>query len=61
MSRLSDRLAAVKGEGRKILVPFITGDYPDRDTFVALLLEAQEAGAEWRWASPFPIPAPTAP
>jgi tryptophan synthase alpha chain len=46
MNRLSERLAQVKSEGKKILVPFITGDYPDRETFVALLLETQNAGAD---------------
>jgi len=45
MSRL-ERLARAKGEGRKLLVPFFTGGYPDAETFAALLFEAEAAGAD---------------
>lgn len=32
--------------GRKVLVPFFTACYPDRDKFIELLLAAQAAGAD---------------
>lgn len=46
MSRLEATLRAARDSGRKILVPFLTGDYPDRETFLALLLTAEAAGAD---------------
>lgn len=46
MNRLESTLRSARDAGRKLLVPFFTGAYPDRDTFVALLLEAQAAGAD---------------
>lgn len=46
MSRLEAVLRAVRDRGRKALVPFLTGGYPDRATFRRLLLEAQAAGAD---------------
>lgn len=48
--RKSNRLETITFEknraGRKVLVPFFTACYPDRDKFVELLLAAQEAGAD---------------
>lgn len=46
MNRLEASLRSARGAGRKLLVPFFTGAYPDRDTFVELLLAAQAAGAD---------------
>ncbi|GAB4278503.1 MAG: tryptophan synthase subunit alpha [Deferrisomatales bacterium] len=46
MSRLEEALRQVRRRGRKALVPFFTGGYPTRETFGALLLEAQAAGAD---------------
>ena len=46
MNRLESTLRGARDVGRKLLVPFFTGNYPDRDTFVDLLLEAQAAGAD---------------
>jgi len=46
MSRLETALRIARNGGRKLLVPFFTGDYPDRQTFRRLLLEAQAAGAD---------------
>ncbi len=46
MNRLESTLRGARDAGRKLLVPFFTGHYPDRDTFVDLLLEAQAAGAD---------------
>ncbi len=46
MNRLEQHLRAVRDQGRKILVPFLTGGYQDRDTFVRLLLACQDAGAD---------------
>ncbi|MDW7710532.1 MAG: tryptophan synthase subunit alpha [Deferrisomatales bacterium] len=46
MSRLEETLRAARDRGRKLLVPFFTGEYPDRGTFRLLLLEAQAAGAD---------------
>jgi tryptophan synthase alpha chain len=46
MSRLRTVAAATRERGRKALVPFCTGGYPDRETFVKLLLEAQASGAD---------------
>ncbi len=46
MSRLEASLRAARSRGRKLLVPFFTGDYPDRQTFVTLLLAAQRSGAD---------------
>lgn len=45
-SRLETTLRAARDRGRKLLIPFFTGEYPDRETFRALLLEAQGAGAD---------------
>ncbi len=46
MNRLERHLRAARDRGRKLLVPFLTGGYPDRDTFVRLLLACQDAGAD---------------
>jgi len=46
MSRLETVLRCARDRGRKLLVPFFTGDYPDRPTFRRLLLEAQAAGVD---------------
>ena len=46
MSRLEAALCRVRETGRKALVPFLTGGYPDRETFVELLLAAEAAGAD---------------
>ena len=46
MSRLEASLRTARSRGRKLLVPFFTGDYPDRQTFVPLLLAAQRSGAD---------------
>jgi tryptophan synthase alpha chain len=46
VSRLEERLRAAKDAGKKILVPFFTGCYPDCGTFVELLLAAERAGAD---------------
>jgi tryptophan synthase alpha chain len=46
VGRLQDSLAAAKSGGRKILVPFLTGEYPDRDTFVSLLHAVESSGAD---------------
>lgn len=46
MSRLEDVLRAARQRDRKCLVPFFTGGFPDRETFVGLLLEAEAAGAD---------------
>lgn len=46
MNRLEDTLRAARTRGRKILVPFLTGCWPDRGTFVSLLLAVQAEGAD---------------
>jgi len=46
VSRLETALRAARDRGGKLLVPFFTGEYPDRETFRLLLLEAQAAGAD---------------
>jgi len=46
MNRLETTLRAARDAGRKLLIPFFTGGYPDRQTFRRLLLEAQAAGAD---------------
>ncbi len=46
MSRLETALQARLERGGKILVPFLTGGFPDMDTFRALLHTAGEAGAD---------------
>lgn len=46
MNRLETTLRAAREAGRKILVPFLTGGYPDRETFLRLLLTAEAAGAD---------------
>ncbi len=46
MNRLEATLGAARAAGRKLLVPFLTGGYPDRETFLRLLLATQAAGAD---------------
>ncbi len=46
MSRLETALRSARSGGRKLLVPYLTGGYPDRDTFVRVLEAFQEAGAD---------------
>ncbi|MBI5016558.1 MAG: tryptophan synthase subunit alpha [Deltaproteobacteria bacterium] len=46
MNRLETRLRAARDGGRKILVPFFTGCWPDPATFVRLLLTAEAEGAD---------------
>ncbi len=46
MSRLEAALRRARETGRKALVPFLTGGYPDLETFADLLLAAQAAGAD---------------
>jgi len=46
MSRLETVLREARGRGRKILVPFLTGGYPDRETFLDLLAALEGAGAD---------------
>ena len=46
MNRLETAMRAARDAGRKILVPFLTGGYPDRETFVSLLVEAESAGSD---------------
>lgn len=46
MNRLESHLRDRRGAGRKLLLPFLTAGYPDRGTFVDLLLACQAAGAD---------------
>lgn len=46
MTRLEGTLRTLRDQGRKILVPFLTGGYPDRETFVDLLVAMEAAGAD---------------
>ena len=46
MSLLERSLRAARSSGRKLLVPFLTGGYPDPESFVALLLAVQASGAD---------------
>ncbi|TAL15864.1 tryptophan synthase subunit alpha [bacterium] len=46
MSRLTESLLKAKEAGKKLLVPFFTGFYPDEETFIGLLKAAQRAGAD---------------
>jgi len=46
VNRLETAMRAARDAGRKILVPFLTGGYPDRETFVSLLAEAESAGSD---------------
>lgn len=46
MNALTEALTGHRDSGRKILIPFLTGCFPDRETFIELLLAAQEAGAD---------------
>lgn len=46
MSRLEEVLRERRAQGRKLLVPFLTGRHPDRETFLLALLAAERAGAD---------------
>lgn len=46
MSRLADRFAALKKEGRAAFVPFITAGDPDMETSFAILEKLPAAGAD---------------
>lgn len=46
MNRLEETLKHAKDAGRKILVPFLTGFYPDRETFLELLFAMERGGAD---------------
>jgi len=46
VGRLEAALRARRAAGGKSLVPFFVGGYPDRETFIALLLGAQRAGVD---------------
>ncbi|MES2471514.1 MAG: tryptophan synthase subunit alpha [Pseudomonadota bacterium] len=46
MSRLKDKFAALKKEGRAAFVPFITAGDPDMDTSFAILEQLPAAGAD---------------
>lgn len=46
MSRLEEALRAARARGAKSLVPFLTGGYPDRETFFRLLFAAEACGAD---------------
>jgi len=46
VNRLESTLRSVRDRGGKALVPFLTAGFPDRQTFVDLLLEAEQAGAD---------------
>lgn len=46
ISRLTSTLLACREAGRSALVPFFTGGFPDRQTFIELLLEAERRGAD---------------
>jgi tryptophan synthase alpha chain len=45
MSRIAAKFAALKGDGEKGLIPFITAGDPDLETTEALLIELGSAGA----------------
>ncbi len=44
-SRLEAQLRAARAAGRKVLLPFLMGGYPDRETFRELVLAVAQAGA----------------
>lgn len=46
MNLLTEALTTARDKGRKLLVPFFTGCFPDRETFIELLVAAQESGAD---------------
>ena len=46
MSRLKDKFAALKKEGRAAFVPFITAGDPDMDTSFSILHQLPAAGAD---------------
>ncbi|PLX44939.1 MAG: tryptophan synthase subunit alpha [Deltaproteobacteria bacterium] len=46
MNRLEKRLREKRAAGGKILLPFLTGGYPDMETFIGLLLELERVGAD---------------
>lgn len=46
MGRLETVLMQKKRAGKKLLLPFLTGNFPDRETFVELLLAVEEEGAD---------------
>lgn len=46
MNSLAENLAKAKAGGRKILLPFLTGLYPDTETFTRLLFAVERAGAD---------------
>ena len=46
MNRLSANFENARARGTKLLLPFLTGYYPDRDTFLRLLFEMERAGAD---------------
>jgi tryptophan synthase alpha chain len=46
MSFLTIHLTRLRDQGNKLLLPFFTGGYPNSETFVKLLLEAEQAGAD---------------
>lgn len=46
MNRLEAVLREARSRGRKLLVPFLTGGYPDRETFLRLLHSAEAGGAD---------------
>ncbi len=46
MSRLKDKFAALKKEGRAAFVPFITAGDPDMETSFAILESLPAAGAD---------------
>lgn len=46
IGRLGAALRARRATGGKSVVPFFVGGYPDRETFVALLLAAERAGVD---------------
>ncbi|PLX40491.1 MAG: tryptophan synthase subunit alpha [Deltaproteobacteria bacterium] len=46
MNRLEKKLKDKRASGGKILLPFLTGGYPDIETFIDLLLELERVGAD---------------